>query len=263
MSIPCGNIVIDGGSITATGGTNSAAIGGGVFSKCGTITITKNTERVTATKGDDTPYSIGAGKEGTCGIVTIDGVEGAIAMSSYTYQLVDLSTISADYTVYGVRPLTGALGVNVNISIADGSAVILRNAAIDVEHSWSATWAGLKCKGDATIFLDGSNTVKSCNIYCPGIHIPEGYTLTIKGKGSLTALAHPGDGGRWAAAIGGGWHGKCGDITITKNVTKVTAISPRFSSCSIGAGDGGTCGTVTIGGEVTGSIEQSPYIYEP
>lgn len=88
----CGNILISGGTVTATGGEYAAGIGGGrgynnsIFSSCGTITITSGVTKVTATKGDGAPNSIGAGKYGTCGTVTIGGVEGAITTSPYTYQ---------------------------------------------------------------------------------------------------------------------------------------------------------------------------------
>ena len=75
----CGNILISGGTVTATGGAGAAGIGGGrcyntdKLSSCGTITITNGVTRVTATKGENAPYSIGAGKDGTCGTVTIGG----------------------------------------------------------------------------------------------------------------------------------------------------------------------------------------------
>ena len=52
---------------------------------CGAITITKTVTRVTATKGDGAPNSIGAGQSGTCGTVTIGGVKGVISDSPYTY----------------------------------------------------------------------------------------------------------------------------------------------------------------------------------
>ena len=77
----CGNILISGGTVTATGGENAAGIGGGrgynntTFSSCGTITITSGVTKVTATMGDGAPYSIGAGRYGTCGTVTIGGTK--------------------------------------------------------------------------------------------------------------------------------------------------------------------------------------------
>lgn len=89
----CGNILISGGTVTATGGEEAAGIGGGrgnnsnnELSSCGTITITTGVTKVTATKGNDAPNSIGAGYFGTCGTVTIGGNEGAITTSPYTYK---------------------------------------------------------------------------------------------------------------------------------------------------------------------------------
>ena len=90
----CGNILISGGTVTATGGEDAAGIGGGrgnnpnnELSSCGTITITTGVTKVTATKGSGSaPNSIGAGYFGTCGTVTIGGNEGAITTSPYTYQ---------------------------------------------------------------------------------------------------------------------------------------------------------------------------------
>ena len=70
---PCGNISIEGGTVTATGGANAAGIGGGANGSCGNITIASTVTRVTATKGGVAPYSIGAGNPGTCGTVTIGG----------------------------------------------------------------------------------------------------------------------------------------------------------------------------------------------
>ena len=91
-NVSCGNIIISGGTVTATGGENAAGIGGGrgnnnsYLSSCGTITITSGVTKVTATMGDGATNSIGAGKYGTCGTVTIGGNEGAITDSPYTYQ---------------------------------------------------------------------------------------------------------------------------------------------------------------------------------
>lgn len=80
----CGNIVISGGTITATGGEGAAGIGSGRGyitsgvdrpSTCGTITITSGVTQVTATKGSGATNSIGSGQKSTCGTVTIGGTE--------------------------------------------------------------------------------------------------------------------------------------------------------------------------------------------
>ena len=72
-----GNIYINGGTVYAQAppesGWGNAAIGTGHFGRCHNIFISKNVTKVTA----KTPYptKIGAGREGTCGSVTIE--EGA------------------------------------------------------------------------------------------------------------------------------------------------------------------------------------------
>ena len=69
--IACGNIVIAGGTITATGGDFAAAgIGGCDTGSCGTISITGGT--ITATGGDSAP-GIGSGYGGQCGDISITG----------------------------------------------------------------------------------------------------------------------------------------------------------------------------------------------
>ena len=200
----------------------------------------------------------------------------------------NLSVLTAAYTAKDGETLTGTLGKNVQISIADGATVTLDDATInDGENSSSYKWAGITCLGDATIILSGTNTVKGFHENYPGIHVPSGKTLTIQGSGSLTASSNghgagigggrsiacgnihikggtvTATGGYAAAGIGGGSDATCGYITITSGVTSVTATKGETAPYSIGAGGNeGTCGTVTIGG-VTGAITESPYTYRP
>ncbi len=70
----CGNITITGGTVTATGGKYAAGIGSGAVAgaSCGNITIANTVTQVTATKGNGSPDSIGAGYKGSCGTVTIE-----------------------------------------------------------------------------------------------------------------------------------------------------------------------------------------------
>ena len=73
----CGNIVIESGSITATGGNNAAGIGSGYSSSCGNITISGGTVKAT---GGNNAAGIGTGDNGTCGSITItNGVKEVIA----------------------------------------------------------------------------------------------------------------------------------------------------------------------------------------
>ena len=67
-SIPCGNIVIEGGNITATAGDGSG-IGSCSKGSCGNITITGG--NITATAGHGA--GIGSSHRGSCGNITITG----------------------------------------------------------------------------------------------------------------------------------------------------------------------------------------------
>lgn len=75
-SSSCGNITISGGTVKATGGNNAAGIGTGDNGTCGSITITSHVTKVTAKKGINALCSIGKGNgNSSCGKVTILGVE--------------------------------------------------------------------------------------------------------------------------------------------------------------------------------------------
>ena len=187
-----------------------------------------------------------------------------------------------------------ALADSINLSevtadtiVADGATVTLDGVVINGANDEDCGWAGIICEGGATIILKGANTVKGFYEEYPGIYVPEGKTLTIKGDGSLDASSNGygagigggyniscgniaieggnivATGGYLATGIGGGGNGSCGAITIADTVTKVVATKyEQNTPCSIGSGAGGSCGTVTIGGTVyPDGITQSPYIY--
>lgn len=100
----CGNIVITGGSISATGGKGAAAIGACEDHSCGYITITDGVTRVEATKGGDgdwggSPLSIGkgVGSDSGCGTVTIGGT---VYWNGYEYQNDGYAYLSQSPLVY-------------------------------------------------------------------------------------------------------------------------------------------------------------------
>jgi len=98
----CGAIEISGGTVEATGGENGAGIGsGGNGSNCGAITITTGVTKVKATMGAGAPNSIGKGNGGSCGTVTIGGVVGVITVSPYTYPAPEVGGVS------GLDPFVG------------------------------------------------------------------------------------------------------------------------------------------------------------
>ena len=335
----CGNIVIQGGSVTAWGGYGCAGIGGSEYASCGNITITDGVNSVTATAGQEVPNSIGAGKSSGCGTVTIGGVTtGNVTLNPYTYkpsesvfttvvfyanggtgemeiqQIVSnipcaLNTCTftrtdyvfslwntkadgsgTDYadgqdgrTVAGTETLTlyaqwrlpnepvrltsgtghlvvtdgqvltGTGGADTHVVIADGATVTLRDVNITaIQNNESHRWAGISCQGDATIILEGENSLKGGHYYYPGIHVPTSKMLTIQGDGTLNATANSNG---VACGIGGGNELPCGNIVIEGGIINATAVG---NAAGIGGGNAGYCGDITImGGTITatGSLD--------
>ncbi len=169
--------------------------------------------------------------------ITIEPVPAAIP--------VDLSTVTEAYTASDGETLTGTLGANVKISIADGATVTLDGVTINGVNDANYEWAGITCLGDATIILSGTNTVKGFYQNYPGIQAAAaGKTLIINGTGSLTASSY-GKG----AGIGGVNNVACGNIEIQGGT--ITATSVTYGA-GIGGGDRADCGNITIsGGTVT------------
>ena len=119
----CGNIVIQGGSVTATGGYRSAGIGGGCFSEsaCGNITIT-GSANVSATGGDGAA-GIGCGynTDSSCGNITISTT----------------GTVTAQGGDAGAGIGTGYHGHCGNITISNGTVTATggdRGAGIGTGH---------------------------------------------------------------------------------------------------------------------------------
>ena len=145
--------------------------------------------------------------------------------------VINLAELSAGsyLAVHGLI-LTGTAPAGVDIQIADGAGVVLRDADIS---------AGISCVGDATIILEGESTVQN------GIQAgPAGKTLAIKGNGQLTVT-----GAANCAAIGTGYGTTCGNITISSGTIIATG---GTDAAAIGTGNGGTCGVITIEG---GSVD--------
>ena len=219
--------------------------------------------------------------------------------------VMDLSTLANDYIVRNGGLLFGTLDGQkqpYKISIADGATVTLKNVTIEGYSDFNDKnnkyeWAGITCLGDCKIILEGLNNVKGFWEDYPGIHVPEGKTLTIEG-GENDTLYVSSNG--WASGIGGGFGigcgnikimsgvvfatgGKnaagiglgevrdgvvtsCGDITIASEVTKVIAKKGAGAPYSIGIGKmtgsgQSSVGIITIGGEESGNVSTSPFIF--
>ena len=162
-----------------------------------------------------------------------------------------LSKLTAAYTAQNGDKLTGTLGSNVKISITDGATVTLDGVSINASGSWtSGNYAGITCAGDATITLEGTNTVKGFADGYPGISVSSGKTLVINGTGELNANSNGSyDTGSGGAGIGGGDNMNCGNIEIQSGT--VTATGNQYGA-GIGGGQNANCGNITIsGGTVT------------
>ena len=189
----------------------------------------------------------------------------------------NLAGLVRDVTAVNGTVMTGTYtnGGYYKVSVAPGATVTLSNATIDVSDAWpyqELSWAGITCLGDATIVLEGTNFVRGFYKNYPGIHVPVGSRLVIRGAGSLEVHSHGkasgigggyeipcgdiviegGDieayGGDYAAAIGGGYNSSCGNITIGPGITRVVADRGGLGFTTIGAGTDGTCGTITLDG---------------
>ncbi len=151
----------------------------------------------------------------------------------------DLSKLNGDYTAHDGNTLTGTLGGNYKISIADGATVTLDGVTINGTNDEAYPWAGITCEGDCNIVLakDSENKVKGFYSSNPGIHVPEGKTLTISGEGKLDASSSG-----YGAGIGGGDNISSGNIVIEGGV--INAMGGEGAS---GIGTGSNNGTLTMG----------------
>ena len=181
---------------------------------------------------------------------------------------IDLSTVTSDLTLQNGDVVTGKLKENVKISIADGATVTFKGDTIKGAIVMAVPRPGITCRGDATIILaDGTvNVVSPFGDYYPGIYVPLGKTLIIRGNtGELRVR------GSHAAAIGGGSSSigafgetiyndnvNCGNIRIEGGVIK--AYSSK-ESAAIGAGTDAKCGDITImGGTISANSTDGPAI---
>jgi len=196
---------------------------------------------ITGTVGEDTYTYTKAGYPFEDGFYNIH-------VNARKRELVDLSQLDENYTATDGETLTGTLNVTNaphKISIADGATVSLWNVTIDgtdYKKDRYANYAGLTCLGDATIILEDNSTnyIKAFEEDNPGIFVPVGKTLTIKGSGALSAYAN-----YVGAGIGGGLNKPCGNITIDGGIIMAEG---NYYAAGIGAGNNGPCGNITING---------------
>ena len=265
--------------LTLTSGTTAAVGIGDRYTEAtvnfgGTLGIAPNTSTtgmITMKSGSETKkYAIMLPQAATVGAHIAIGPEGytldipAIEnngfaklsnSSAVASNIVYLNYLTENYTATNGQTLTGTLGANVKVSIAAGATVTLDNASINAAGTWTTgNYAGITCLGNATIILSGTNTVKGFFDEYPGVYVPESYTLTIQGTGSLTASSNG-----FGAGIGGGYDLSCGNIEIQGGTITATG---GDGCAGIGAGNAvynvASCGNITIsGGNITANGGES------
>ena len=241
------------GAKTATCAVTVAAPAASTY----TVTLKEGTEDAnswTIAPAEATTTGVAAGTEVKAtygGMKKVKSVKAKKKAPAPAGPTLDLATVTEATTVEDGYTVTGTLGANVKISIADGATVTLDGVTINGANSFDYEWAGITCLGDATIILSGTNTVKGFYQSYPGIYVPENKTVTIQGIGSLTASSSN-ISGVAGAGIGGGYQLACGNITIMGG--SITAMGSS-GAAGIGSGTNGySCGNITItGGTINAS----------
>ena len=221
------NITITGGTVTATGGSSGAGIGGGREGKGENITITGGTVNAT---GNEDGAGIGGGSSGSGDNITIKG-----------------GTVTATGGEGGAGIGGGAEGGGGNNITIKGGTVTATGGGYR-GNSGAGIGGGSSGSGENITINDGKVTATGGN-YAAGIvggsvgawggDAGSGKNITING-GTVNATGT--DGG---AGIGGGENGNGEDITI--NGGKVNA-SGAYGGAGIGGGVNGIGSKVTVSG---------------
>lgn len=230
----CGTVIIEGGTVTVTGGNGGAGIGGGNRGTGGKVTINGGT--VTANGGHvvmdvSGGAGIGGGYEGAGDTVTIN--DGTVTANGGD----DSSGIGGgDKCAGGTVTINGGIveATGGNNGAGIGSGNMIRNAKYNPEIV-----AG-------TIEITGGIVTARGGLYGAGIGgggRGKGADVTISG-GNVTAI-----GGEGGAGIGGGTGatilniGNGGTVTISNGI--VTAIGGE-EAAGIGGGHAGAAGTLIV-----------------
>ena len=228
------NITITGGTVTATGGSSGAGIGGGREGKGENITITGGTVNAT---GNEDGAGIGGGSSGSGENITITG--GEVTASG-----------GDNWDDCGAGIGGGNGGVGKNITITGGT--------VNATGGYGGGAAGI---GGA--FANGENiTITGGTVNAAGSYFDHGMGAGIGGGGNSsgnnititggTVNVTGGDNG--GAGIGGGAEGGGGNnITIKGGTVNATGGGNRGNSgAGIGGGSSGSGENITINdGKVT------------
>ena len=193
-SISCGNIVIQGGTITATGGVQAAGIGSGSGGSCGTITISGGD--VTAI-GGDSAAGIGCGFYSSCAGITISG-----------------GTVNATSDGCGA-------GIGSGYFESSCAGITISGGTVNATGGYmcAGIGSGYEYSSCAGITISGGTVTVKGGTYAAGIGSGGNGTcgdITI-GSDVTQVIATKGD--EADAPIGKGYNASCGTITIDGSTT--------------------------------------------
>ena len=196
----CGNIVIEGGTITATGGQYAAGIGASYQATCGSITITGG--NVTAT-GGQYGAGIGGGYQADCGTIAISG-----------------GTVTATSGEFAAAIGSGPVGNCAGIEISGGTVTAtggLKAPGIGAASS-GGTCGAISVTGGT---VEATGTQYSAGIggggesQCGDIAITEGVLRVTAAHGE-----------NCDASVGAGFNATCGTVTVAGAETGPIAENP-------------------------------------
>ena len=246
------NITINGGTVTATGSYYSAGIGGGENGSGKNITINGGTVNAT---GGSQGAGIGGGSSGSGENITINSGTVTAAGGSYGAGIgggywgdYNSGNGGKDITINGgtVTATGGYLGAGIGgggIGVYDGYT----NGENITINGGTVTATG----GDRGAGIGGgSGSIGIGSIGSGGGGYGSGKDITINGGTVIAA------GGKEAAGIGGGDSGSSENITITGGTVTATG---GDRGAGIGGGDSGSGSNVTVSGaaQVTATAGKS------
>ncbi len=190
---PGGRVIVNGGKVTAIGGSYAAGIGGGRYDGGDTVTVNGG---VVTVVGGARAAGLGGGGSADGGMVVING---------------GMVTATGGYDTAGIG--SGSEGAGGSVTIRGGtvrSTGGYRGAGIGGSHHGAG----------GTINISGGTVVATGDYRAAGIGggwEADGGNITISG-GTVAAT-----GGKDAAGIGGGFRGTGGNITISGGTVTATA----------------------------------------
>ena len=255
------NIIITGGTVTATGGDGGAGIGGGNGGAAENITITGST--VTATGGSAMGFGgagIGGGSDGrnsdsngknitiTGSTVTAKGGNGSAGIGGGVGGSGESITITGStVTAEGGNGAAGiGSGNGKNITITDSTVTATG------KYGGAGIGGGKRCDGE-NITITGSTVTATGDRGGAGIgggagesNRGNGNHITITGSTVIATSEGVGErGNRGGAGIGGGCIGNGENIAITGSTVTATG---HFGGAGIGGGYKGSGSNVTVSG---------------